>query len=184
MKIFLCSLALLLVFGGCKKRERTTQTKLDACALLTNAEIEAVQGSAVVESKANEHSDAGLRMSQCYFSAQQSSKSVSLVVTQTDPDHPGNRTPKDFWKKTFGRGSVGEKEHDGDKEEEGERESALPTKIEGIGDEAYWVGSRVGGALYALKKGTFIRISVGGPDNQETKLGKSKKLAEKALGRL
>jgi hypothetical protein len=182
MKLCLCSLALLLVFSGCRKRETASQVKLDACSLLTKAEIEAVQGSAITESKVNEHSDAGLRMSQCYFSAKESSKSVSLVVTQVDPGHPGNRTPKDFWKETFGRGSTGEKEHDGDKEEE--RESAPPTKIDGIGDEAYWIGSRVGGALYAIKKSTFIRISVGGPDNQETKIDKSKKLAAKALERL
>jgi hypothetical protein len=183
MRIFLCLLALLLGLVGCKKSETTSQAKLDACSLLTSAEIKAIQGSAIIEAKANEHSDAGLRMSQCYFSAEQSNKSVSLVVTQSDPDHPSNRTPKDFWKETFGHGSIAEKEHDGDKEGE-EHESPLPMKIEGIGDEAYWAGSRVGGALYAIKKNTFIRISVGGPDSQEIKIDKSKKLAEKALGRL
>ena len=183
MKIFLCALSLLIALTGCRKAETTSQAKANACELLTKAEIEAVQGSAIIETKVSEHSEANFRVSQCYFAAEQSSKSVSLVVTQADPDHPGNRTPKDFWKETFGHGSREEKEHDGDKDEK-EHEFALPTKIEGIGDEAYWVGSRVGGALYAIKKSAFIRISVGGPDSQQAKIDKSKKLAEKALGRL
>ena len=182
MKIFLCSLALLLGFVGCKKNETTSQANANACELLTKAEIQAIQGSAITETKASQHSEGSLRISQCYFAAEESNKSVSLVVTQADPDHPGSRTPKDFWKETFGRGSIEEKEHAGDKEEK--EHEALPVKIEGIGDEAYWVGTRVGGALYAIKKSAFIRISVGGPDSQEAKIGKSKKLAEKALERL
>ena len=185
MKILFYSLALVLGFAGCKKNEPATLAKVDACSLLTNKEIQDVQGSAIVETKGNEHSDAGLRMSQCYFSAEQSSKSVSLMVTQIDPENRGQRTPKDFWRETFRRGSMRETEHEGEKEkEEEEHETALPTKIEGIGDEAYWVGSRVGGALYAIKRATFIRISVGGPDSQDVKINKSKKLAVKALGRL
>jgi len=56
--------------------------------------------------------------------------------------------------------------------------------IDGIGDEAYWTAGRIGGALYILKDDTFIRISVGGPDKEETKIDKSKALAEKALLRL
>jgi hypothetical protein len=35
-----------------------------------------------------------------------------------------------------------------------------------------------------LKKDVFIRVSVGGPDNEETKISKSKALAQKALQRL
>ncbi len=71
-------------------------------------------------------------------------------------------------------------------EEKGEKEEKRvpPKKIEGLGDDAYWVGTRVGGTLYVLKKGAFIRLSLGGPDSQEMKIEKSKKLAEKALGRL
>ena len=68
----------------------------------------------------------------------------------------------------------------------GEEEHAPPKKISGVGDEAFWFGSRVGGALYVLKgeKDLFIRISVGGADNEETKINKSKALAQKALKRL
>jgi len=44
----------------------------------------------------------------------------------------------------------------------------------------------VGGTLYVLKKekDVFMRISVGGADNEETKINKSKALAQKAIERL
>jgi hypothetical protein len=107
---------------------------------------------------------------------------VSLVVTQSDPDHPGKRTPKDYWRETFAQHAVGrERERES---EERERESAAPEKIEGLGDDAYWLGNRVGGALYVIKNKTFIRLSLGGPDDQKTKIDKAKTLARKALDRL
>jgi hypothetical protein len=175
----ICS-CLLIALAGCKKGETRVDRKLDACALLTRDEIQAVQGSTITDAKSSERSEAGLRVSQCYFAAQESNKSVSLVVTQTAPDAPSKRAPKDYWQKTFARGTK-EKEEGNEK---GERESAAPTKIKGVGDDAYWIEDRVGGALYALKDDVFIRISLGGPDDPKTKLDKSKTLARKALERL
>jgi len=107
---------------------------------------------------------------------------VSLVVTQSDPDHPVKRSPKDYWRETFAKQAIG-RERDRASEER-EREWAAPEKIEGLGDDAYWLGNRVGGALYAMKNKTFIRLSLGGPDDQKTKIDKSKTLARKALDRL
>jgi hypothetical protein len=54
----------------------------------------------------------------------------------------------------------------------------------GVGDDAYLTSSRVGGALYALKGNAYVRISIGGPSNQATKMNRSKALAQKALARL
>jgi hypothetical protein len=53
-----------------------------------------------------------------------------------------------------------------------------------VGEEAFWTGTRVGGALYVLKGNVYIRISVGGPGDQNAKMEKSKTLAEKVVGRL
>ena len=53
-----------------------------------------------------------------------------------------------------------------------------------IGEEAYWAPNRFGGVFYVLKGDAFISISVGGPDDEETKINKSKALAQKALQRL
>ena len=177
-----------------QKQQQAHQPKFDACGLLTKKEIEAVQGCAVREAKSSERAEGGLRVSQCFYTAAESNRSVSLMLTQTDPDAPTKNKAKDFWESTFGRYDDEEKQRESDKEkkqslreqrEKGEEEKAIPPKkITGVGDEAFWTGNRVGGALYVLKKDAFIRISVGGPDKEESKIDKSKALAQKALGRL
>lgn len=76
-----------------------------------------------------------------------------------------------------------EKAREKNREEE-EEEAAPPQKIAGVGDEAFWTGSRVGGALYVLKGSTYLRVSVGGAGDQQSKINKSKALARLALKRL
>ncbi|MEA2175194.1 MAG: hypothetical protein QOD00_2786 [Blastocatellia bacterium] len=181
--------------------------KFDACSLITRAEIESVQGDSVKETKSDSRSDGGLLVSQCFYSVASFSKSVSLAVTQSDPDNSSKSGARDFWQRTFhrddekGRAGEKEKEREGERErekkkgvketaqssgreEEEEGEGTPPKKVTGVGEEAYWMGSRVGGALYVLKKNSFIRISVGGPGNEDEKISKSKALARNALKRL
>ena len=200
----------LLSFGftGCKKRAATqpalttatpasNEAKFDVCGLLTGAEIEAVQGSPIKETKSSGNSGGGMRISQCFYSAAEFSKSVSLAVTQTDPNSSAKRSANAYWKESFGkyeneekekaRESASDKEKKESLREQHEKEEAKPpTKISGVGDEAFWTGNRVGGALYVLRKdkNAFIRISVGGPDKEQGKIDKSKALAQKALDRL
>jgi hypothetical protein len=189
---------LLLVLAGCKKREtpqpvpkaseKSNQAQIDVCGLLTKDEIEAIQGSPIKETKSSARSDTAFRVSQCFYTATEFSRSVSLAVMQGDPDRPTTTSPKDFWKERFGRYSGDEKERDKVKEEterkEEKEESVPPKKIDGIGDEAFWASNRFGGVLYILKGDAFISISLGGTDDEETKLNKSKALAQKALQRL
>lgn len=176
--------------------------KLDACSLITNEEINSVQGEPVKETKTDGKIEGGMSISQCFYSVVSFSKSVSLTVTQRDPNNSSGRGPKEFWEETFGRydekegdkdkererdkGKKAEKEREREKSQGGEEEeeSTPPKKISGVGEEAFWMGSRVGGALYALKKNAFIRISVGGPGDENEKINKSKALAQKALKRL
>jgi hypothetical protein len=68
--------------------------------------------------------------------------------------------------------------------EQDEEKGRPPKKVEGIGDDAYWIANRVGGALYVLKNDVFIRISVGGPESEDAKINRCKALAEKALSHL
>jgi hypothetical protein len=201
-----------VTFAGCHKRaatplsqdsEKSTPAnqdpniaKVDVCGLIQNAEIEAIQGSPIKETKSSGRSNGGVHTAQCFYTAAEFSKSISLSVTLPDPGSSANRSIRDFWKQTFVRSEEAEKEkeREGDKEkkeslreqkrEKGEEEGAPLRKINGVGEDAYWSGNRVGGALYVLKKETFIRISVGGADDAETKIKKSRLLAEKALGRL
>jgi hypothetical protein len=153
--------------------------KGDACALITKAEIEAVQGEPVKETKSSDRSSSSFAISQCFYSLPTFNKSVSLEVTR------GQSGIKEFWNKTFHKKEeAGEEgEEDRGRGEEGEKE-AKPKPVPGVGDEAFWMASRVAGALYVLKNNAFIRISIGGPDNESVKIEKSKTLAKKALSRL
>ena len=192
----LCFLPLSL--AGRKKREtpppvprtsqESNQAQIDVCGLLTKAEIEAIEGSPIKETKSSALSNAAFRVSQCFYTATEFSKSVSLAVMQRDPGRPTTTSPRDFWKERFGRYSGQEKERDQDQaetESKGEKEESVPPKrIDGIGDEAFWASNRFGGVLYVLKGDAFISISLGGTDDEETKLKKSKALAQKALQRL
>ena len=193
------------VLVGCKKSGSAAnessspphRSKIDVCALIAKDEIEKIQGSPIKDVKGSENSDEGYRIAQCFYTAETFNKSVSLAVTQSSPDSPNAKNPRDFWKQSFGRwadaagGKEKEEEEEGDKrkkeslEEHEEREGGRPPKkIDGVGEAAYWSANRMGGALYILKNDVFIRISVGGPESEESKIEHSKALAQKALSRL
>ena len=69
-------------------------------------------------------------------------------------------------------------------EKEEDEESTRPRTIQGLGEQAYWVGSPLVGALYVLKGNTFLRISVGGVREESARIEKSVALARLALKRL
>lgn len=172
--------SLLMLLGGCTKRQGASATR-DACSLLSKQEVESLQAASVNDAKSSEHLDGSSRVSQCLYTAAEFSRSVTLALVQSDPKQRSERSPKDFWKEKFDPYQNEEpKTKSGDEKEQG---SALK-KIEGLGDDAYWVGNRFGGILYVLKGNAFISISLGGTDDEETKLKKSKVLAQKALRRL
>jgi hypothetical protein len=169
-----------MFLGGCTKRGSVSVTH-DACNLVSKDEVESVQAAPVKEAKSSEHSDGVFVVSQCSYTAGESSKSVTLAIVRSDPKQGSARSPKDFWKEKFDPYWDEEpKTKGGDEKEQG----SAPKKIEGLGDDAYWVGNRLGGQLYVLKGETFFSIGVDGTDDQQTKLKKSKALAEKALQRL
>ena len=164
-----------------------TKPKVDACAMLTSKDIEPIQGEAIKETKLSGSSTGGFNVSQCFFTLPTFTNSVSLAVTQRG-DGPGARDPRQFWKDTFHREERekgGKREKDREKEREGEEEEeSPPQKVTGIGEEAFWTASRVAGALYVLKGNNYVRVSVGGGGDQQSKLRKSKALARKVLERL
>ena len=164
----------------------TNKSKIDACSLLTSKEIQSVQSEPLKETKPSGKSEGGFAVSQCYFTLPTFTNSISLTVMQRG-DGAGARDPKQFWKETFHREKDSAKARDKDKNkgsEEEQEKSAPPEKIAGLGDEAFWSGNRVGGALYVLKGNSYIRISVGGAGDQATKIKKSKALAQMVLKHL
>lgn len=193
---FLFAIALLVVVTSCKKTNTASvaqQTRTDACGLITNAEIEAVEKSPVKETKPSQQSDGKFRYSQCFYTTELFNMSISLALTERNPESASAKDPKEFWKETFGRyeeskkeASEGERERKEKKESLNEEEEgkAPPKKIDGIGDSAWWTAGRMGGSIYVLKNNAFIRIGVGGADKEEQKMERAKQLAIKALSRL
>jgi hypothetical protein len=169
--------------------------KVDACTLLTSDEIQAVQGEALKETKPSNRAAGDFLVSQCYYELPTPVNSVSVSITEINPANQSGHSLKDFWETTFGKDEgKSEQERKKEREEakskprterEGEEEESAPMEtVRGLGDEAFWSASSVGGALYVLKRDRFIRVSVGGKGNAEAKLKRSKTLAQKALRRL
>jgi hypothetical protein len=205
-------LAAILLLGACKesRHNRTVSTSpspvqkaaetpdaaepaIAACRLVTTDEVGAIQGATITDAKSSSGPSGGLIMSQCYYNAKEPNKSVSLAVIQPNPKSVTGAETRDYWTSTFGRFAQGSALSDEGKQEknetpgegrEEEEKRPPPKKIEDVGEEAYWSGNRFGGALYVLKHNLILRVSVGGPDNEEAKISTSKAIAEKAITRL
>jgi hypothetical protein len=152
-------------------------TGTNACTLLTKEEIQTVQGEPFTDAISSGKTGSGLSVSQCYFQLPKAVNSIVVTLTKK-AEGPGARDPAKNWEEMFDPDKKAEKKEE---KEEAEKE---PEKVEGIGDEAFWTGNRVGGALYVLKGNSYIRISVGGAGDQADKIRKSKALAQSILGRL
>ena len=167
----------------------------DPCSLLTASDIRSVQGERVSATKASRPERGRFAVSQCFFSLPTFSKSISLEVTR--PGANEKEKPSDQWKAMFRAASTTKKEKEeeekkararrggrGEEEGEKEKESSPPRKVPGVGDEAYWVGPSIVGGLYVRKGDSFFRLSIGGPDREEVRIEKLKKLGRKAVQRL
>ena len=181
------------VLGGAatqsaKKGTDVSKGTVYACALLTPAEIEAIQGERVEETKPTVRPSGGLFATQCLFRTPTLNKSVSLFLTASDPLHPVPLTARQLWQKQFHSSEVDEEPVAGENKKkldpERERESREPRPIRGLGEEAYWVASPVASALYVLKGEMFLRISVGSAGQESERMEKSKALARAVLKRL
>lgn len=151
----------------------------DACDLLTDTDIRAAQGQGVVERVGSESATASFRISQCFYRTTEIVRSVSLALTRPLADGAHSAGPMEYWRDRFhgpaeqGNAAVGER-----------RWKRAPAAVSGLGDEAYWVGDAVSGALYVLQDGVIVRLSVGGASSETDRLARSRALAAKALSRL
>lgn len=164
------SILALLSFGS-----GTVANDVDPCSLLTNSEIRAVQGHAPAQTIASEQPSATFRFAQCFYRTPEYTSSVSVAVglpLATDSQRSG---PRQYWRQQF---------HPQVKPAAGRKKKPPPKPIAGIGDEAFWVGDPLSGALYVLKGEVFVRVSVGGPTDEAQKIKRAKALAARALKRL
>jgi hypothetical protein len=140
----------------------TTTPVRDACSLLTPADLEEIQGERPADRKASQQGN----VEQCFYQLPTFTKSINLGVQSEG---------REFWQSRIR----------GEHEEEEEREAkAEPREIEGIGDEAVWVVSPVGGTLHVLANDTVLHVSIGGNDKDAVRLEKASALAKRALKRL
>jgi hypothetical protein len=154
----------------------TAKAPVDACSLLTSEEIKTVQGEAVESANETPSSAGELVSSQCFFALPSFSKSISLQITQKGTK-PGAADARQAWKKMFPPEKLEERETAGG------QKKMPPRKIPDLGEEAFWTGGPTGG-LFVLQGDYFLRISLGGADDEETKIGKSTALARLVLKRL
>ena len=161
------------------------RSQMDACALLTSSDIESVQREAVKEVKLSGSFDGGFSVSQCFFVLPTFTNSISLQLTQKGQGIEA-RDPREFWNSIFHGERKIERERERGQEEvvknEEDEKEPTPQRVSGVGDEAFWLASHVGGTLYVLKGPDYLRISVGGVGKD--KIVKSKALAQKVLTRL
>jgi hypothetical protein len=173
----------LTLFGGCSKNERAAPTPaqnapvapVDSCALLTSEEIASVQGEPLQQTTPTTQSAGAFAVSQCYFALP--THANSIVVTVTQPTTGDARALKAQWEQMFHHPEA-------EREEGEEKEKTPPREVPGIGEQAYWTGSTISGALYILQGGRQIRISVGGAGDVNAKIDKTETLAEFILKRL
>jgi hypothetical protein len=182
---------LLAVCPGCSKPENPSPPKtqvdtspsppapakpLDACSLLTSDEIKAIQGEAVENAKSTASPEGHISTSQCFFSLPTFINSISLQIVRQGTA-PGAPDVKEAWKKLFPPEKLVERET------ESGRKKMPPRRIPDLGEEALWTGGPSGG-LYVLQGNYYLRISVGGADDEAAKIRKSTALARLVLKRL
>jgi hypothetical protein len=163
--------------------------KKDACTLLTSAEIEAVQGEPVKETKASVQLNGEMLVSECLFYTTNFPKSVSVALVVPSSAKPSALAPRKFWRKQFHAPDVEEDkmravDKKAQKLEPEDEEARKPRGIEGLGEEAYWVGTPIMGAIYVLQGDNFVRISIGGVGEESVRIEKSKVLARAVVKRL
>jgi len=171
------------LFLGCSKNERSAAAPpneppaapLDACALLSSEEVASVQGEAIQQTTPTTQSVGGFAVAQCYFALP--THTNSIVVTVTQPAAGDARALRAQWDEMFRSGG-------GEPAGEEEKDKTPPREVPGVGEQAYWTGSHITGALYVLQGNRNVRISVGGAGDTNAKIDKAKRLAEFILKRL
>ena len=197
VRIALAALAITVVVAGCSRTDKSTassetqtveetnatgaepaaltgEAATDACKLLTNDEIAAVQGEAPARNQLVGQSGGGLAVSQCNFLLPTGFNSMAVRVVERGKGADA-RDPKAVWQETF---------HDIPPHVANARKTRKPQKVDGLGDEAFWLGDAKAGGLHVLKGDRYVRISVGGKEDVNAKIAKSSKLAELVLPRL
>lgn len=165
--------------ASAKKSDASADEKagvpVDVCSMVEPSEVETVQGAKVSDARANKVTRGPFAVSQCLYTvtaADKPGQNLSVLVEVRRPDSSAASADAlaTEWSKLR------------DKREN--KRSERPRPVEGVGREAFWVGSDKLGALYVLSKDALVYVSVGGADGVDAKIEKARKLAARALARL
>jgi hypothetical protein len=183
--------ALLLAVAGCaagpasrpaESGRASGDAELDACALLTAEEVAVAQGEAVRDVRGARQAGGDLLRLSCFYTLPTFARSVSFELSVAEPGRGEPLAARRFWEAHFGEGA--EREGEGEREGDEEREAGRPMAVAGLGDEAFWIGGGVSGALYVLQDDRFFRLSVGGGEAGASGVDRTRSLAERVLARL
>ena len=147
----------------------------NACQVLTAREVARVQGAKFTKTRLTESADAGVTISQCFYTLPHFTDSVTVDLIR------GNA--RGFWKRHFADVNEASVLSVMREREEDENESK-PRVVTGVGEHAMWSGNRLAGTLYVLQGETVVRVSVGGGGTEEQKIDRAKRLAQRAVRRL
>jgi hypothetical protein len=185
--VLACSLAGLACTGTAfAGTARAGGPPLDACTLLTAAEVERVQGGALREAISSGDAAAAVASTQCFFRAEPFSSSVSLTLTRAGRGRADRRELRERWERLLRpqerQGQSPERERDGGREKQGPRPALTP--VAGLAEEAWLADAPGNVSLYVLAPDAFLRLSVGGPGDTADRSRRAQVLARAALARL
>src|SRR5207237_10609989 len=103
---------------------------------------------------------------------------IILDLEKPDTKQSRKSSTKDFLREKYGPYNGNQKERDEKPEtKSAEKEQGpAPKKIDGLGDDAYWVSNRFGGVLYVLKGDAFFYVVVVGTVDEDGILVQSRVL--------
>jgi len=158
----------------------------NACALLTAADVERVQGGELREAISSGNAAEAVASTQCFFRVDPFPRSVSLALTRAGRGRAARRELRERWARLLHpqehRGHSAERDRDHDR---GEMEPNAPlAPVAGLGEEAFLAGGRGNVSLYVLAPDAFLRVSVGGPGDAADWSRQVQALARAALARL
>lgn len=146
-------------------------SSVDVCELLTADDIRTVQHVAVKERKPSADSAGGLRFAQCFYTADDFVRSISVTVINDEPSATNANAVHAFWQNTFNpQRHVGRKN--------GAR------AVADLGDAAFWTSDSRAGVLYVRAGDVVIRLSVGGVSDEADRLERTTALAGVIVKRL
>lgn len=148
---------------------------IDPCALLSDDQVRAVQGQAPSARVASEQPAAGFRLRQCFLRTPDFARSVSVALGEPLTTDAARSGPRQSWGEMFHPATAAAPRKKG---------KATPLRVDGVGEEAYWISDPATGVLYVLAGDVFLRLSIGGPADLEARARRAKELALFALARL